>query len=409
MTKSTGLRRSKGSGSVTEVRPGVWRVRVFAGVDPITRTPRQVERTVRGGRRQAEAKQRQLADEVAAGIYGEKRGTSRTVGDLLRAWPDHLERVGKAPATLETYRAVIRKHLIPVLGTIELRKLTPFDIDGYYERKGSEGLSAATVRQHGLILSGALTQARKWGWIIANPCESATLPQRVASSRHAPGVEDVRKLIEAAGDDIDLATAVMLGALTGCRRGELLGLQWHDLDRASGTLLVERARLGITGGDVTGPPKGKKPRRVAVGQLGVAMLDRYAEVQEERARRLTISRKAAGAPGPHGDRGDWLLSHDCGYSPISAKWLSRNVTALGKRAGVPVVTHELRHFAATQLVAGGVDVTTAAHRLGHAPEMLLRVYAHAMPSRDVAAAAMLEASVLGALPAADSATIPGQA
>jgi integrase len=80
---------------------------------------------------------------------------------------------------------------------------------------------------------------------------------------------------------------------------------------------------------------------------------------------------------------------------MRVKGLTTAITELGKRAGVPVTTHALRHYAAAEMVGGGVDVTTAAGRLGHTPEMLLRVYSHVMPTRDAAAALMLEAGVLG--------------
>jgi integrase len=391
-------RRRKGSGSVQETAPGVWRVRVFVGQDPVTRSPRQVERIVRGGRKAAERKRDELAAEVKAGVYGEKRGTAQRVSDLLQVWPDHLERIGRTQVTVESYKGIIANHLGPALGKVELRKLTALDIDRYYTAKGIAGLGAGSIRMHGAILSSALGQAVKWGWIAANPCSGATLPQRPPSTRKSPGVDGVRKLIEQAGQDIDLATAVILGALTGCRRGELVGLQWPDLDRVAGTINVQRARVPVVGGDLTVAPKGKASRRVAIGALGVAVLDRYAAALAERASILGIARDVGDRPaGALGDRGGWLLSHDCGHHPVRAKWLSAAITQLGRDAGVPVVTHELRHFAATEMVGAGVDVATAASRLGHSPEMLLRVYAHAMPSRDVAAAKMLELGVLGAL------------
>jgi integrase len=387
-------RRPKGSGSVAERSPGVWRIRAFAGTDPVTGRPRQIERTFRGGRTAAEAEMRRLATEVDAGHH---TTTAGTVSHLLAVWPDHLERIGRTQVTIESYRTIIRKHLDPALGSVQLRKLTALDIDRYYAARAADGLKAGSVRMHGAILSSALTQAMKWGWLTANPCTGATLPRRPEGTRSSPGVDGVRKLIETAGDDIDLATAVVLAALTGCRRGELCGLQWHDFDRQAGTIRVARARVPVAGGDATTAPKGKKARMVSIGALGVAVLDRYSEATDARALVLGVDREPGGRlpPGPHDDRGGWLLSHDCGRTPFRAKWLSAEISALGARAGVPVITHELRHFAATEMVGAGVDPVTAASRLGHTPEMLLRVYAHAIPSRDVEAARLLELGVLG--------------
>jgi integrase len=383
-------RRAKGSGSVREVPEGsgVWRVRVFVGVDPVTRAPRQVERTVKGGRKAAERKRDELAREVQAGVYGEKRGTAQTVGDLLRVWPDHLARIGRRPGTVVGYRAIITNHLIPALGNVELRKLTAFDVDRFYGAQQKAGLQAGTIRVQGAVLSSAISQAIRWGWLGANPCSGATLPQRPETTRRSPGSDNLRRLMDCIGDDEhELAIAVVLAAMTGARRGELCGLRWTDLDRDDATLLIERSRVPVAGHDITGPVKGGKPRRIALGALVLAALDLYERELEDRAILLGIQR----------DRSGWMVSPDCGRTPIKARWLSDEVTALGKRAGVKVTTHELRHYAATEMVAGGVDVRTAAERLGHTPEMLLRVYAHAMPSRDRAAADLLERAVL-ALP-----------
>lgn len=371
-------RRPKGSGSVKEVKPGVWRVRVFVGSDPITRKPRQVERTVRGGRRKAEAVAHELASEVQSGARSV--AIQGTVAYLFSEWTAHLQSVGRhRPVTIQTYEQVMRVHLFPALGLIELRKLAVIDLDRYYRSKQDEGFKTGTVRHHHAILSSALEQAVKWQWVTTNVAKSASPPALVREEKKPPSGADIRKLLEAAEDDIDLATAVALAALTGARRGELCGLKWTDIDWDAGTLLIERAQVRLIGGDSTGPTKSGKPRRVSLGTAGLTVLTAYRAAISERARGLGIE-----AP-PDG----WLLSADCGTSPTPVQSLSHSFQALGKRAGVPVTPHLLRHFAASEMVGSGVDVRTAAGRLGHTPEMLLRVYAHVMPMRDAEAAKLL--------------------
>ena len=66
-----------------ETGPGEWRVRVYVGPDPITKKPRQIERTVRGGRGAAEGQRRRLEHEVTAGKHG---GTKGSVAQLLDTW-----------------------------------------------------------------------------------------------------------------------------------------------------------------------------------------------------------------------------------------------------------------------------------------------------------------------------------
>ena len=292
---------------------------------------------------------------------------------------------------------MIQAHLRPALGSVELRKLTAYDLDAYYSSKAraggnarqkSAGLGPNTIRQHHALLSSALTQAVKWGWIDRNPAIAASPPGRKKSGRKAPEPAEIRALIEACEDDIDLATTIAIGAITGARRGELCGLQWGDVDWDEAKIRFERQRVPGKGGDHTRPLKGRDggdAKTLSLGPGGVAILRRYSEALDTRAVELGIERV------PHG----WLLSHDCGHSPMNAKGLGYAISALGQRAGLPVTTHYLRYFAATQMVGAGVDIRTAAGRLGHTPEMLLRVYADFMPSRDLEAARGLEAMVLG--------------
>jgi integrase len=162
-----------------------------------------------------------------------------------------MRRIGRARTTLETYEAVITKHLAPSLGKIELRKLTAHDLESYYQARKKAGMADRTIRQHHSILSGALTQATKWGWLASSPSRSATPPKKPKGKKRIPAVEEVRLLIESANGDIDLATAVMIASVTGCRRGELCGLRWPDVNWNDGTMKVVRQRVPVRGGDVT--------------------------------------------------------------------------------------------------------------------------------------------------------------
>jgi integrase len=314
---------------------------------------------------------------------GEPGEGDTTMSVLFRRWLENLAD-SKAKSTVETYRTVIGTHLEPAFGRRKLRDVTPYSLDQYYAARQKAGMGPRTIRQHHAILSSAFTQAMRWEWIDRNPARLASPPPIPRQKRIIPEVEQVHKLLDAAGGDVELATAIFLAAVTGARRGELCGLRWCDIDWGEGTLRIERQRVPLEGGEATVPLKHGDGRTVAVGPVGLAVLRWYRGLTEERADLLEV------AVPPDG----WLLSKDCGRSPLRSKGLGEAITDLGRRAGVPVTTHAFRRFAATQMVGTGVDVRTAAGRLGHTPDMLLRVYAGFMPSRDRLAAEGLEALVL---------------
>lgn len=91
-----------------------------------------------------------------------------------------------------------------------------------------------------------------------------------------------------------------------------------------------------------------------------------------------------------------LSSHANGSQPCLPDSLGRTYWRLAHQIGVHTRFHDLRHFAATQAIAAGIDVRTVAGRLGHAdPAITLRVYSHVLTERDRAAAELLGALVLG--------------
>jgi integrase len=362
----------------------VYRLRVYAGTDPVTGRPRQASKTVRA-RTETIAKRELRAFAVEVQARHGAIPTSVTVKGLLGRWVEEfLPGSGKAKTTVESYRLVVNKHLVPALGAVQLRDLTAYHLDRYYRGQQAAGMAPRTVRQHHAILSSALSQAVKWRWLDRSPAGSATPPALPRGQGAIPGPDEVRRLIDKCGDDIDLAAVVTVAAITGLRRGELCGLRWSDVDWDGGLLAVERQRVAVAGGYETLPLKHGDGRRVAIGELGLAVLDRYRQAVDGRCGRLGVARMVDG----------WLFSADGGRSPTGPKWLSDQISSLGRRAGVDVTPHALRRFAATQMVGAGVDVRTAAGRLGHTPEVMLRRYAGFMPARDLEAARGLERLVL---------------
>jgi len=359
----------------------VWELRVSLGNDPATGKLRQLSKTFHGGSRAADAALRDLIDQQAP---GRSDGVGVTFGQLLDRWLEESERLDLSPTTLRTYRAQIKHTIRPRLGKVKLSQLTAKHLDDLYGFMKDDGKSPKTIRNHHAIISSALHQGVRWGWVKTNVAERAK-PPRVAQRRvQAPSVDVVRDVIEEAEKrDPKLAPLLMLAALTGMRRGELCALRWSDVDLELGTLEVSRSVVVVVGGVAEKTTKTDRSRTVALDAVGVALMKR----QQEQVRKWV---KEAG--------GKSLPPDAFVFSPVVDSLLPfrpDNVTSFFIRVrnevGAPNVRlHDLRHFTATQLIGAGVDVRTVAGRLGHSdPSLTLRIYSHALEERDRAAATIM--------------------
>ena len=388
------MARNYGTGTKTEIRPGVWRLRVSAGTDPETGHPRQLSRTVhfdkkRGTKNDAEDALQKFVGEVKA---GEVIGTTATVGNLLTAWLADLERLGKARSTMESYKAHVEKHLRPGLGRIRLDKLGVQDIDRYLGALADKGLAPRTIRLDHAVLRAALNQAERWGWIRSNPAVRARLKAPETKPVKEFTAEHVAKLYQAAiaDEDIDLAMLIALAAITGCRRGELAGLRWDDVDAERCCLRVERQWIAGQGGQyLSGKTKSGNGRTVYIGPNGVELLEQYRSAKREQL----------GGREPAG----WLLSANGGTTPLRVKAVSDYISEKAKKLNVPGTLHTLRHWKQTEMNRQGVDLPTAAAQGGHTVAVMASTYLHTDDARAAAAGELVAGVVVGAIKSAESA------
>lgn len=364
-------------GTKRERSRGVWELRAYTGRDALTGKPRQISRTFHGGARAADTALAELITEVSKGKHG---GTEGTVSALLDAWLTDTER-NTSPATMANYRQAVESSLKPAIGNKRLRSLSPRDLDSLYDAMGKAGKSPYMIRHSHSAIRAALSTARRWGWVQTNVAELARPPKLPEQEVTAATTAQVRKLIDALErTDPDLAHIVLIGALTGCRRGELCGLRWSDWD---GDRLHVRRRVIEAAGKVSerDSTKSGKGKRIVMDPLGIATLKRLKALQEARAQALGAKLPIDG----------YMLSFDgMGGSFRRPKVVSDEVAESARHAKMDISLHSLRHYAATELIAAGQDVRTVANRLGHAdPALTLRVYSHVIEDREREAAATL--------------------
>src|SRR5690606_16923615 len=188
---------------------------------------------------------------------------------------------------------------------------------------------------------------------------SASPPKLRKQEINPPAIGDTRDLL-AAADDHDPAFGALLRVLaaTGARRGEVCGLRWSDLDRATRTLSIKRSVASVSGGTVVKDTKTHAARRIAIDAATPAAPDAH------RARSEAV---AAGCRIELAPDGCMFTSEPDGSRPLHPDTVTGNFRRITHRLGLAGVRfHDLRHLHATQLLAAGVPVRTVSGRLGHA-------------------------------------------
>jgi len=369
-------------------RGNAWELRAYAGVDPVTKRGKYITRTFRGGKRDAEEALARFVTEVSGGGHAAQ---DTTVGDLVHEWLE-LAKPDLSPTTARGYDWMTKTYILPSLENVPLARLKTAQLDRLYaklrETGGQDGnaLSAATVRQVHAILRRALQQGVRWGWISTNPASAASAPKVRSQHLDPPKPADVIRLVEAAKqEDPDFGCYLLLAATTGARRGELCGLQWRDLDLEGQTMTISRAVVeGAHSELVAKGTKTHSSRRIAVDS-------RTAEVLGEQRQRCVQRSQACGVRLP---ATAYVFSADPnGRRPWAPNDVTKVFIRVRKTIGLDDVRlHDLRHFAATRMLAAGVSVRTVSGRLGHAnAATTLGVYAHFVEESDRDAADKLGA------------------
>jgi integrase len=330
-------------------------------------------------------------------------GQPVTLGEHLESWLVTVEAEGRvAPSTLESDRWAVRAWIAPRIGGIPLPDLTGSDLEGLYAELGRSGnrhgkpLASKTIRNVHLLVHRALEDARSRGTISVNPARDARAPRGRRRERQAWTQEQARAFLAVADRDYH-AVLWRLLLSTGLRRGELLGLQWSDVDVDARTAHVGRQVLLHAGG--TGPRlyvreelKGRRDRTVYFDGSTAEALKAWKKAQA--AARLAWGPRWR-QDGGLGIAAAWLATEDGGYV-LHPDTLHDRFRRLAKTAGVPqIVLHSARHTYATLALRAGARVDLVSRGLGHASVGFTSdVYVH--PGvEEYAEAAELVGKVLG--------------
>lgn len=307
-------------------------------------------------------------------------------GPFLDRWLDTVHGSRVRDTTAEGYRYAAR-HAKAALGHKSLQSLTPLDFQTLYQTLAQAGLAPSTIRQVHTVCRQALNAALDYGLVTANPVLRAK-PPRVSPTPIQPLTPEEARAFLRAADTHRLKALWYFLALSGCRRGEALGLQWTDINWAQGTATIHRIQVGkASQRRVHAPKTASGARTVALSEFLLAILRTHREEQ-----RALWQADHLGQPEPPWvfttRRGTWLAGDN----------VRRTFKALLRAAGLAETTriHDLRHAMATIWLSQGVPVKVVSERLGHASTAItLQLYAHVLPGIQQAAAERLDEWIAG--------------
>jgi integrase len=363
-------------GHIRKRGKGSWTVVVELGRDPQTAKRRQLWRSVKGTKKEAEALLVGLLHQRDTGI--DAPPGKLIVGEYLKRWLVEYARPNTAPKTFRRYEQIVRVHLLPSLGSIPLTKLRPLHIQQVYAQVREKGLSARTALHCHRVLREALQHALRWQLIGRNPADSVEPPRPMRHEIAALSPDDAQRILEVS-EATPYGNLVHLALMTGLRQGELLGLRWQDVDLEASVLHVRQTCQWLSGeGFIFRQPKTYR------GTRPVALSRATVERLRQHRRRQLEERLAA---GPAYEDNDLVFANAMG-APVHPTNLRRAWLAVAREAGLGHLRfHDLRHAHASLLLQQGVHPKIVSERLGHSGVgITLDIYSHVVPNLQAQAA-----------------------
>jgi integrase len=334
--------------------------------------------------REAERAKVELLAALGRGAY--VAPSKRTTCAFLREdWLPGL-RAQVRPSTWAEHRSKVEVHLVPAIGGVLLQRLNPGHLNKLYADLLERGLSARTVLHVHATIRRALADATRWGLVPRNVALLASPPRPGRTELQVWTAADLRSFLAYVQGD-RLYALWLLAASTGMRRGEVLGLQWPDVDLGRARVAVRRSLVTVGHQVVVSEPKTAKGRRsVALDPATVAGLKTWRKHQT--AERL--------AWGPAWTDSGLVFTREDGR-PLHPREVTRAFTRHVLAAELPMIRlHDLRHTHATLALAAGVHPKVVQERLGHANiAITLDTYSHAVPALEEEAARTVAALVFG--------------
>jgi integrase len=376
------------AGTILDLGNNKYRFMVWCKSEYDNRRFRKSKTVTAKSKREAEKKLSEFVQECEQKYSLE--GSTMTLEEFSKKWIEEYAKPNLSPVTVEGYERELKNRINPALGKIVLTELKPMHIIHFYNElltaprlDGKEGVLSGRARNNiHRILSSMLTNAVYWQLIPENPIKRVRPPKQERHvARFYTEQETVKMLSCLENEEMKYKVAVYIAIFTGMRRGEILGLEWRDIDFEKREIHLERTSVYTeTNGVIEKDTKTHVARTVSIPEELCELLKRYRKHWLEQKFKL-------GSLWKETDR--LMIQWD--GKPMFPATLSHWFKKFLKKNGLPEITfHELRHTSATLLINLGIDVATVAKRLGHAQNSTtLNFYTHAILSSDKAAAERL--------------------
>lgn len=388
------------AGSIEKRGKNSYRLTVSEGFD-LNGKPMIHRKTVHGTKKDAEVELAKFVTEVQNGLVID--GKSLKFSEFTEIWKRDYGSKELAPSTYKRYCRMLETRLLPYFGHFYINKIKPTDIMKFYDllekdtqlvrKKGNNGsktrkpLSGKTILEHHRLLRAMLHKAVYWQLVVSNPAERVQPPKARKPKRKSYDDEQTKILLEnlelLSSEDTKYKVAIILTVFTGVRLGELMGLEWQDVDFKNGIISINRSSQYLSDmGVFTKVPKTESSiREIAIPEFIISLLEEYKLWYDEQK---TIV-------GDFWHESNRLFVQDDG-KPIHPSTISKWFEQFVKKIGLPVINfHGLRHTNATLLISQQVDVATVSARLAHAQiTTTYNFYVHPLKSHDRTAGNVLE-------------------
>lgn len=299
--------------------------------------------------------------------------------DWMIQWLDIYKKLTIKETTYDNYRMNINTHIRGTgVGQTALKDLTTNALQKFYNNKfcGEKRLSRRTVEYLRVIIGGALEQACKNGLIEKNVNTFTVLPKKETKEIVPLTVEELNKII-VASEGTRLYPLLILEIFTGMRKGEILGLQWTNVDLKNGMIYVKKSLGRVTVKDGTGerktmlklmdPKTQKSVRSIPISAEVVKVLKAHRKNQmEEKMKNRCIYQDL-----------DLVFANEQGAF-VDPRELLRSFHKLLEKGGVRKCRfHDLRHSFASVLINQGESMKIIQELLGHSTiTTTMDIYSH---------------------------------